>query len=163
MLHCLFSCAICFSKFSFLVFSFLVLSLVFCPLFSLWLVFFLIFFALMILFSVIFLLTPLSARSGDFLSYSLVVTCNYVITSTSILFKALSHSKVVNNWRRSVAETFLLNFFIFFTSEVVYPRIFLNSLRSCLLWDLDCESLLVLQARCTFVGLSVVVTIYWYI
>ena len=56
--------------------------------------FFSIFFAL---FFVIFLLTPLSALSRDFVSYSLVVTCNYVITSTSILFKALFYSKVVNN------------------------------------------------------------------
>ena len=47
--------------------------------------FFSIFFALLILFFVIFLLAPLSALSRDFLSYSLVVTCNYVITSTSIL------------------------------------------------------------------------------
>ena len=45
------------------------------------------FFALLILFFVIFLLTPLSALSRDFVSYSLVVTCNYVITSTSSLFK----------------------------------------------------------------------------
>ena len=69
-----------------------------------------IFFALLILFFVIFLLTPLSALSRDFVSYSLVVTCNYVITSTSILFKALFYSKVVDNWRRSLTETFLLNF-----------------------------------------------------
>ena len=40
---------------------------------------------------------------------------------------------------------------------------FFYSLRSCLLWSLDCESLLILLARCTFVGLRVLVTIYIYI
>ena len=55
-----------------------------------------------------------------------MVTCHYVITSTSILFKALFYSKVVNNWRRSQTEKSLLNFFIFFTSEVVHSRIFLT-------------------------------------
>ena len=61
-----------------LVFGVWALSLVLCPLFSLWL-FFSIFFALLILFFVIFLLTPLSALSRDFVSNSLVVTRNYVI------------------------------------------------------------------------------------
>ena len=87
--------------------------------------FFSIFFVLLILFFVIFLWTPLSALSYDFVSYSLVVTCNCVITSTLILFKALFYSKVVNNWR-SLTETFLLNFLSFL--EVVHPRIFLPSL-----------------------------------
>ena len=32
------------------------------------------------------------------------------VSSTSILFKALFYSKVVNNWRRSLTETLLLNF-----------------------------------------------------
>ena len=72
------------------------------------------FFALSILFFVIFLLKPLSALSRDFVSYSVVVACNYVITSTSILFKALFHSQFVNNWRKSLTETFLLNFLSFF-------------------------------------------------
>ena len=67
--------------------------------------FFSIFFALLILFFVIFLLTPLSALSRDFVSHSLIVIRNYVITSTKILFKALSYSKVVNNGR-SLTETF---------------------------------------------------------
>ena len=98
--------------------------------------FFSIFCALLILFFVIFLLTLLSAVSRDFVSYSLVVTFNYVITSTSILFKALFYSKVVNNWRRSQTETSLLNFLSFFTSEVIHPHIFLNSLRCvcCEVW-----------------------------
>ena len=124
--------------------------------------FFSIFFALLILFFVIFLLAPLSALSHDFVSYSLVVTCNYVITSTSILFRALCYSKVVNNWRRSLTKTFLLNFFnVFFMSEVVHPRLFFffNSLSSCLLWGLDCESLLILLAWRTFVGLRVLIKI----
>ena len=95
--------------------------------------FFSIFFALLILFFVIFLLTPLSALSRDFVSYSLVVTCNYVITSTSILFKALSYSKVVNNWRRSLTETFLLNFLSFLRQKLSILAFFFNSLRSCLL------------------------------
>ena len=34
-------------------------------------------------------------------------------------------------------QNVFIQFYIFFTSEVVHPRIFLNSLRSCLLWDLD--------------------------
>ena len=89
-----------------LVFMFYLAYFVHCSLCGL----FSIFFALLILFFVIFLLTPLSALSRDFVSYSLVVTCNYVITSTSILFKALFYSKVVDNWRRSLTETFLLNF-----------------------------------------------------
>ena len=71
------------------------------------------FFALSILFFVIFLLKPLSALSRDFVSYSVVVACNYVITSTSILFKALFRSQFVNNWRKSLTETFLLNFLSF--------------------------------------------------
>ena len=95
--------------------------------------FFSMFFALLILFFVIFLLTPLSALSRDFVSYSLVVTCNYVITSTSILFKALSYSKVVNNWRRSLTETFLLNFLSFLRQKLSILAFFFNSLRSCLL------------------------------
>ena len=88
--------------------------------------FFSIFFALLILFFVIFLLTPLSALSRDFVSYSLVVTCNYVITSTSILFKALSYSKVVNNWRRSLTETFLLNFLSFLRQKLSNLAFFLT-------------------------------------
>ena len=95
--------------------------------------FFSIFFALLILFFVIFLLKPLSALSRDFVSYSLVVTCNYVITSTSILFKALSYSKVVNIWRRSLTETFLLNFLSFLRQKLSILAFFFNSLRSCLL------------------------------
>ena len=75
------------------------------------------FFALSILFFVIFLLKPLSALSRDFVSYSVVVACNYVITSTSILFKALFHSQFVNNWRKSLTETFLLNFLSFFNDR----------------------------------------------
>ena len=86
------------------------------------------FFALLILFFVIFLLTPLSALSRDFVSYSLVVTCNYVITSTSILFKALFYSKVVNNWRRSLTETFLLNFLSFLRQKLSILAFFFNSL-----------------------------------
>ena len=88
--------------------------------------FFSMFFALLILFFVIFLLTPLSALSRDFVSYSLVVTCNYVITSTSILFKALSYSKVVNNWRRSLTETFLLNFLSFLRQKLSILAFFLT-------------------------------------
>ena len=133
-------------------------SLVFCPLFSLWLVFSM-FFALLILFFVIFFLAPLSALSRDFVSYSLVVTRNYVITSTSILFKALFSSKVVNNWR-SLTETFLLNF-LSLSRQKLSILAFFNSLRSCLLWGLDCESSLILLAWCTFVSLRVLVTIIY--
>ena len=86
------------------------------------------FFALLILFFVIFLLTPLSALSRDFVSYSLVVTCNYVITSTSILFKALFYSKVVNNWRRSLTETFSLNFLSFLRQKLSILAFFKLSL-----------------------------------
>ena len=57
-------------------------------------------------------------RASDFLSYSLVVTFNYVITGTSILFKALFYSKVVNNCRRSLTETFLLNFLSFLRQKL---------------------------------------------
>ena len=85
------------------------------------------FFALLILFFVIFLLTPLSALSRDFVSYSLDVTCNYVITSTSILFKALFYSKVVNNRRRSLTETFSLNFLSFLRQKLSILAFF-NSL-----------------------------------
>ena len=111
------------------------------------------FFALLILFFVIFLLTPLSALSRDFVSYSLVVTCNYVITSTSILFKALFYSKVVNYWRRSLTEMFLLHFLYFLRQKLSILAFFFNSLRLCLLWW-----------WCTFVGLRVLVTfMYIYI
>ena len=123
--------------------------------------FFSIFFALLILFFVIFLLALLSALSRDFVSYSLVVICNYVITSTLILFKALFYSKVVNSWRRSLTETFLLNFLSFSRLKLSILAFFLNSLRSCLLLGLDCESLLILLARCTFVGLKVLITIIY--
>ena len=116
--------------FQFLVFRFYLSYFVHYFLCSL---FFSIFFALLILFFVIFLLTPLSALSRDFVSYSLVVTCNYVIISTSILFKALSYSKVVNNWRRSLTETFLLNFLSFLRQKLSILAFFFNSLRSCLL------------------------------
>ena len=117
------------------------------------------FFALLILFFVIFFLAPLSALSRDFVSYSLVVTRNYVITSTSILFKALFCSKVVNNWR-SLTETFLLNF-LSLSRQKLSILAFFNSLRSCLLWGLDCESSLILLAWCTFVSLRVLVTIIY--
>ena len=109
------------------------------------------FFALSILFFVIFLLKPLSALSRDFVSYSVVVACNYVITSTSILFKALFHSQFVNNWRKSLTETFLLNFLSFFNVRSCPSSHFFNSIRSCLLWGLDCESLLIRPARCIYI------------
>ena len=131
-------------------------------LFSLQLVFFNIFSLCRFRFSVIFLLAPLSTLSHDFVSYSLVVTFNYVITSTSILSKALCYSKVVNNWRRSLIKTFLLNFLNIFLCQKLSTSpffFFFNTLSSCLLWGLDCESLLILLARCTFVGLRVLVTI----
>ena len=70
--------------------------------------------ALFVLFFVILLLTTFSAHSRDFVSYWLVVTCNYVIISTSILLRALFYSKVVNNWRRSLTETFFINIFFFY-------------------------------------------------
>ena len=119
------------------------------------------FLALLILFFVIFLFTPLSALLRDFVPYSRVVTCNYVITSTSILFKALFYSKVANNRRRSPTETFLLNFLSFLRQKLSILAFF-NSLRSCLLWVLDCESFLILLARCTFVGLRDLVTILYF-
>ena len=66
-----------------------------------------IFFALLILFFVIFLLTPLSALSRDFVSYSLAATCNYVITSTLILFKALlsNRSQMTSKCGKNISDT----------------------------------------------------------
>ena len=57
--------------------------------------------------------------------------------------------------RRSLTETFLLNFLSFLRQKLSILTFFFNSLRSCLRWGLDCESLLILLARCTFVGLRV--------
>ena len=66
-----------------------------------------IFFALLILFFAIFLLTPLSALSRDFVSYSLAATCNYVITSTLILFKALlsNRSQMTSKCGKNISDT----------------------------------------------------------
>ena len=88
---------------------------------------FFLYLALLILFFVTFLFTPLSALLRDFVSYSRVVTCNYVITGTSsycvILFKALFYSKEP---KKVSDRNVFIKFFIFFTSEVVHPRIFLT-------------------------------------
>ena len=49
-----------------------------------------------------------------------------------------------------LTETFLWNFLSFLRQKLSILAFFFNSRRSCFLWGLACESLLILMARCTF-------------
>ena len=94
--------------------------------FSLWLVFFDIFHFVDFVFCHLFVNTTFCSFTWFCV---LFISCHLWLRNhfTLILFKAFFYSKVVNNWRRSLTKTFLLNFLSFFMSEVVHPHIFLLS------------------------------------
>ena len=101
----------------------------------------------------IYIWTELGKKQRD---YALSPNCSLFVFSLSqfisrstSMYRALLRKKPKHRLR--------------YSRQILSILAFLYSLRSCLLWGLDCESLLILLARCTFVGLSVQVTIYIYI